>query len=272
MDIKLININTKNIDKEKYNSSDFIFHMDDEIKNVSYIKLGSIEIPMTSYTFTEKKKNVSFKIDDGVNIDIIIVEDGNYTTDTLVTTIQAHLDNINTLRSKNYTIDINIINGKMFFTSDSNVTIDFGTDGEYGGLGYYMGFKNNTYTGTNIVADCVVHLHDPLYFFLNINDYNNIQDNLVPNAFAKLIKNVGSFDYLLEGKGDFLSKDMVFRSPENLNKLKIQLLDFKGNLVDLNGNDFSFTLEVGFVYDVKLFEEINNHGLPNGDNRLKFHY
>ena len=75
-----------------------------------------------------------------------------------------------------------------------------------------MGFINDTYAGTRIVADCVVHLHDPLYYFLNINDYNNIQDHLVPNAFAKLIRNVGSYDYLLEGKGDFLSKDMVFRS------------------------------------------------------------
>ena len=135
-----------------------------------------------------------------------------------------------------------------------------------------MGFTEDSYTGTRVDADSVVHLHDPLYYFLNINDFNNLQDYNVPNVFAKLIKNVGSYDYLIEGKGDFVSKEMVFRSPINLNKLKVQLLDFKGNIIDLNGNNYSFTLEVGYIYDKRLYEQINNGGVPNGDNRTKFFY
>lgn len=272
MDIKLINVNSRNIDKEKYDASNFIFDLDEEINNVAYIKLGSIEIPITAYTFLSSKKNVSFKIGDGVNIDTVTIEDGNYTTDSLIVVIQTHLDNINTTRSKNYAIDINTINGKMFFTSDDSMNLDFSSDSEYGSLGYYMGFTEDSYTGTRVDADCVVHLHDPLYYFLNINDFNNLQDYNVPNVFAKLIKNVGSYDYLIEGKGDFVTKEMVFRSPINLNKLKVQLLDFKGNIINLNGNNYSFTLEVGYIYDKRLYEQINNGGVPNGDNRTKFFY
>ena len=107
MDIKLINVNSRNIDKDKYDASNFIFDLDEEINNVAYIKLGSIEIPITAYTFLSSKKNVSFKIGDGVNIDTVTIEDGNYTTDSLMLVIQTHLDNINTTRSKNYAIDIN---------------------------------------------------------------------------------------------------------------------------------------------------------------------
>ena len=61
MDTKLININTKNIDKEKYNSSDFIFHMDEEIKNVSYIRLTSLRDTYDSIYFYNQKKTYHLK-------------------------------------------------------------------------------------------------------------------------------------------------------------------------------------------------------------------
>ena len=45
-----------------------------------------------------------------------------------------------------------------------------------------------------------------------------------------------------------------------------------GNLVDLKEYDFSFTLEVGYIYDLALYKKINNGGNPNGDTRLLYKY
>ena len=66
MDNLIINVNSRFADLTKYTSSNFVYHLNDEIKNIAYIKLGSIEFPSSSYNFLAVKKNTSFVIGDGV--------------------------------------------------------------------------------------------------------------------------------------------------------------------------------------------------------------
>ena len=42
MDNLIINVNSRFADLTKYTSSNFVYHLNDEIKNIAYIKLGSI--------------------------------------------------------------------------------------------------------------------------------------------------------------------------------------------------------------------------------------
>ena len=270
----LININSNFADLTKYTHSNFIYHLTNEIKNVAYIKLGSIEFPTSIYNFLEQKKNVSFKIGDGTVFDTITLPDGNYTSDTILIKIQDLLDVVNTARSKDYKIELNINTGKLFFTCTDSFSLDFSNDDVgYGSLGYHLGFENSIYTGaTTITADYVIRLNTSLYYYLKINNIEVVKDNYVSNAFAKIIQTTGSYDITFEGKGDFTSKEISFRSPVDLSKLEIQVVDFKDRIVDFNGINLSFTLEVGYIYDLKLYQEINNNGIPNGDNRLKYYY
>ena len=269
----VINVNSKFSDLTKYTSSNFLYFLEEEIKNIAYIKLGSIEFPTSIYNFLLSKGNTSFKINDGTNEDIVLLPDGNYTSDTILIKIQDLLDDINSLRGKDYSVDLDINTAKIFFTCSDNFTLDFSSNNyDYDTLGFHLGFKNNTYSGTNIVADSVIALNTPVYYFLKINDFGCIKDNNVKNAFAKIIQTTGSFDFTFEGKGDFTAKEVVFRSPINLSKLEIQVVDFMDRIVDFNGINLSFTLEVGYIYDKKLYDEINNQGLPGGDNRLKYYY
>tara|TARA_Y200000002_G_scaffold371118_1_gene367397 strand:- start:840 stop:1661 length:822 start_codon:yes stop_codon:yes gene_type:complete len=273
MDNLVINVNSKFADLTKYTSSNFVYHLNYEIKNVAYIKLGSIEFPGTDYNYLERKKNISFKIGDGTFEETVTLEEGNYTSDTIISNIQSFLDTININRTKNYTIDINVNTGKVFFNSDDSMNIDFSYESVgYSSLGNNLGFTNNTYTGSRITADKVINLNAPLYYFLKINNIDNVIDNKVTNAFAKIIQTSGKYDFTIEGKQDYVSKEKVFRSPINLSKLEIQVVDFLDNILDFNGYDITLTLEVGFIYDKKLYESINNKGLPNGDNRLKYYY
>ena len=274
MDNLIINVNSNFADKTKYTSSNFVYHLDEEIKNIAYMKLGSVEFPSSTYNFLLSKANTSFKIGDGSVEDTVTIADGNYTTDTLTIAIQDKFDLINSARSKNYEVDVDINTGKIFFTSDDSFRIDFSnTDVGYGSLGFHMGFNDNIYTNdSRIEGDNVVKLNNMLYYFLKINDIDNVQDYYVKNGFAKIIQTTGSFDFTIQGKGDFVAKEKVFRSPINISKLNVQLVDYRDRIIDLNGLDFSFTLEIGYVYDKKLYEELNNNGIPNGDHRTKYFY
>ena len=52
----------------------------------------------------------------------------------------------------------------------------------------------------------------------------------------------------------------------------MKLVDYLENELNLSNYDYSFTLEVGYIYDINLYRKINNNGLPNGDLRLMYNY
>tara|TARA_B100000767_G_scaffold96320_1_gene92553 strand:- start:6418 stop:7239 length:822 start_codon:yes stop_codon:yes gene_type:complete len=273
MDNIILNINSLNADLSKYTSSNFVYYLEEEFKNIIYIKLGSIELPTSNYNFLERNKNTNFIIISGVNRDEVKIDEGNYTTDTIIIKIQEKLDQISSSRGQSYFVDLDINSGKIYFTNSSEFTLEFPKNNtQYKTLGQHLGFKEIEYTGTTIYGVQVINLNSPNYYFLKINNLDNVKDYKAKNVFAKIIQNTGSFDFLNEGKSDFVSKDMVFRSPINLSKLEIQVVDYLGNIVDLNGFELSLTLELGQIYDKSLYDKINNKGIPNGDHRLKFFY
>lgn len=277
----IINVNSKFADLTKYTSSDFVYDLEQNIKNLAYIKLSSIELPITNYNFTNSQNNVSFKIsykinpdddDSEVNEDTVTLPDGNYSSDTIILKIRQKFETINTERVKNYSVKLDINTGKITFSANSEFKLDFTSeDLGYDNLGKKLGFVNNQYENeTSYTAENVINLNSPTYYFLKINNIDNIVDKKVKNAFAKIIKTTGSFTTIFEGGTDFVTKDRFFRSPINLSKLEVQIVDFNDKIIDLNGYNVSFTLEVGYIYDKKLYESINNKGIPNGDNRLKY--
>ena len=101
------------------NSSYFIYESDKIIEAVKEIKLSSIEIPNTFYTFTETRKNTSFTITtfDKTKINIKILN-GSYTSDLMLNYIQNIFDNLKktnatTQEFKIYFNEINCIFDQM---------------------------------------------------------------------------------------------------------------------------------------------------------------
>jgi hypothetical protein len=275
MDNIIININSQFRNTSSFpSSSDFTIKLEEEIKNIIYIKLSSLELPLYFHSFTDIRNNNSFTITNGANTDTITIGDGNFTTVSILTKINARLDEINTTRTVNLDLNQDSNTGKITFTSSSSFTLNFNRTGniDYKGIKYHLGFSNDTYTGTSITSETPLDINVDRYLFLNINDIQNIRDNKVNNAFSKIIVNTNSYSLLVRGPEEYVSKDIVLRSPINLSKLDIKLLDYLGNTIDLGKNDFSLTLELGYVYDKKLYEEIHNKGIPNGDTRTKFFY
>jgi hypothetical protein len=135
-------------------------------------------------------------------------------------------------RKPNYTITIN----DTFFDpyTSSSVVI-------------YKGFMNSEGIYGGLINT---------YIFLSIDDFNNNykrtvisnnEDFLVSNnILAKIPVGTGSNTLLVQE--DKFNKLRQYFGPVNIKKLRIKLLDRFGNIVNLNNNNYTFTLELTQLY------------------------
>ena len=141
-------------------------------------------------------------------------------------------------------------------------------------LGWLMGFTKKVYTwddynltGLNehtslgYVSEQVSQT-DINYFLLNVNEYNhNYADTIIipyynhtmnrsENTLAKIQVTQPRRELisLMDTANIFLKRE--YMGPIQLDKLKIQLTDEYGRILDLNGADYSFTLEVEQLYTI----------------------
>jgi hypothetical protein len=172
----------------------------------------------------------------------------------------------------------------FYFTIDfiSEYETNFGKNFKKS-LGWFLGFRKPLYTVTKdntfndnisnsynqIVYTCYLSSESSYgssiqnYFFLDINDYNNneITDSIVSsidnakneyignNIIAKIpIVNPFFTTLFNNNANDNIFKQRDYLGPVRLNKLHIRLLNKFGDIIDLNGNDFSFTLEMSVLY------------------------
>jgi len=149
-------------------------------------------------------------------------------------------------------------------------------------LGWFLGFRQQFYTVTkdNVFINKNSNSTSPIvynaylasessygssvqnYIFLDINDFNNneITDSIVStidnanneyignNIIAKIPVCDPFFTILFNNAGDKIFKQRDYLGPVRLNKLQIRLLNKFGDIVDLKGNDYSFTLEMSVLY------------------------
>lgn len=272
----IVNINSLFRDKDiDPDSNKFTYYLPSHLKNIIHMRLTSLEIPNVGYVFSEVHNNNKFSITVAFVTETIVLPDANFASDQFVNVITDKFDTINTARGWNLNISIDVNNGKFKFTNNgTEFTLDFTRTGntDYPNLNYHMGFRNETYTGTEIEGESVINLVGINYFFVKINDINNIIDDKVGNAFAKVIINIDKYNIQFEDFESFVTKDKQFRSPQNFNKLSIEVVDYIGKPLDLYNHDLSMTLELGYIYDLKLYNNIHNKGIPNGDDKQKYLY
>ena len=271
----IVNVNSLYRNKTFYpNAQKFTYMLPTHLKNIIHMRLTSLEIPNVDYVFTTEKNNKTFTITVGFVTETIVLDDGNYSSDTLINLITEKFSEINTARGFDLSVTINVKNGKIVFSNDTSFTLDFSRTGDttYPNLNYHFGFTNEVNTGTTITSDSVINLIGINYFFVKINNISNIIDEKVGDAFAKVITNVDKFNVQFEDFESFVTKDKQFRSPQNFNKLEIEIVDYLGNPLNMYNHDVSMTLELGYIYDLNLYNSIHNKGIPNGDDKQKYLY
>jgi hypothetical protein len=247
-------------------SSDFVFVLPTTIRNVLRVRLTSIEFPNNYYQFTADRKNTTLLIKDSMGVThTVTIPDGNYSACEMQDELNAQID-ISGLE-----VTFNSIRGHFVFTGTSQFTIDTASnainrDFDYG-LGYYLGFRRGVYPADGsgslwtLESDCAANFSGDSYLLLNINDWrcvaHNFQGNSI-NVFAKIIINEAKNYMTFDDYAGHHIKEVVFAGPEDIKRIHIQILDAYGKVVDLPCVNFSFSLEVLEVMNVKLFDAIRN--------------
>jgi hypothetical protein len=99
------------------------------------------------------------------------------------------------------------------------------------------------------------------YIYLRLNDWDVITHRDFNNAhffaFAKLMvptaKNTTVYD---NSTTNTTIKEIFFQQPNDINKIVITLYDAYGNILNLQGSDFSFTLEVKEIINLNLYDNL----------------
>jgi hypothetical protein len=117
----------------------------------------------------------------------------------------------------------------------------------YQSLGYFLGFRpkldnfllsSKIYNCSSIMkAQTYYSFIESDYIFIRINDwgYINFYNQIL---FTKVILDKNLINY------DKSNREYKFRQPINIQKLDIELVDYLGNTVDMNGYDYSFSLQL----------------------------
>jgi hypothetical protein len=315
-----VNVDSRYRDIIQYpNESKFKINLNSYYKNISKIKMTSIELPNLDYlSFIDPYKNNNYIIftlpnqspitiylpSPLLNSDLLSKPTDNYNTnficDTINTAIQLYRSNnatspyntpLNLFKFYNYrdTLTssgsdkyrsyngVNVFNkiimlyskdtttpsGNAFsstfdtavFSTDNininnKITVQFNieniTDKKYPSLGYYLGFRKNSYDctmGKPEIAEEYSNFITENYVFIKINDWGYV-DVFNNKVFAKILLNSDIDDVLLN---EFNTKEYILKQPINIQTLNIELIDYLGNTIRTGGKDFSFTLQLSQI-------------------------
>jgi hypothetical protein len=302
----IINVDSRFRNTQLESPTNFIYQFAHPYKNIIRMRVASVEIPQPWYAFSATKRNIAFSMkayditDTIVSIPVAIAP-ANYTTSSLVGAIQAEFDRIAAERGVFFDASLNPVTQRLTIRTlgcaavgssvptvdPSPFTLDFTVVGYEKraadwGLGYNLGFRDRVVsvdyadvsasTDVYVVAPCPVDVTGDLYALLGINEYYTVEhrtnDDYV-QALAKVIcSRTAGGSILFDSGYTVLTNDYVFPSPADLKSIQIRLVDAYGVPVELACSNFSFSLEVTEVTNLKLYETYRNYLWLDGVPRV----
>jgi hypothetical protein len=148
------------------------------------------------------------------------------------------------------------------------------------GLGYNLGYRCKAYrasqtetappvppatTGLTIytvTGEACLDVVGDTYMFLALNDLHTVEQKTNENylqVLAKIIIREDKQAVIYDDGGTLLANEIVFPSPVDLKVLNIKLLDPFGEIIDLCGMNFSFSLEITEVLNTRLYDFYRNY-------------
>jgi hypothetical protein len=297
--IRSINIDSRFRTTYTDTTSDFDFRFAHTYKNIISVRVSSIELPNLWYNFSPIRHNVSFKItaydiSGTEKSTVIYITPGNYTTPMLEEEIQNKLNEFKIMTGIfiNYTINPISIRSKFELIGvaplpvtettppsqppSKPLIIDFSNDATCGrrcdfGLGYYLGFRCLKYVVAPVIgkplsdftqiSESLVDVVGDLYILLHVGDFKNIEhktgDNYI-QCMTKILVGNDKGSLILEDS-TLMNNQVILPSPIDLKQLSIRLTDAYDQPIDLMDMNWSCTLEITEVQNIKLFEFYRNY-------------
>ena len=232
-------------------------------KQVKTVRLLSAEVPLSFYVFTSAKGFTTLHIgiydSDGIAklaLQSIVIGDGNYTIDSIKTTLEAAL-NANALFTSEgvtFTVSVDTTTFKLSVAATPSRivyvdTTSYASSGEINwGLEYFLGFPKNEVTeGTTCTATNVIKLNPYNYLLLDIAEINGMDEcgRARNTAFAKIPMNGNSFDVVMLSQ-DCCTYNTSYLNPfiSKLSNLTISWRMYDMTPINFNDSDHSLTLEL----------------------------
>lgn len=243
-------------------SSYFVFMPSRVFKNVTSIKLTSLEFPNVFYTFSAARGNTTFQVNSKT---VTIPHDGNYSIADIVGIVNPQLVSESVVMS--YSSNTN----KVTFTGSLLFSIKFPSSSSNptgNGIGYNLGFSSASPTITSptvgtflCISDSFVDTIQDPYVYLAINDYNLVEHQEYGqthfDVFAKITLPTAKGTIIYDNNyTNSSTKEYHFPQPVNISRFEIKILDAYGQVLDLQNANFSMTLELQEVIDSSLYEKM----------------
>ena len=128
-------------------------------------------------------------------------------------------------------------------------------------MGWMLGFRESLYTGsTSYISEGQLDIIGPRYVYLVVNDFNtssnvnffsNNETNLLTDNILGRIS-LKTYAFSVQSQNDFAvyGEPRYFFGPVNIDKIQVRIIDEFGRIINLNGMDFSFTIQMTVKYDV----------------------
>lgn len=254
-------------------TSSFIYNFPEKLTNVLDIRISHLEIPVDVYfTVSEYYGNNKFTIRDTSNNTEyeIVLEDNNYITlDDYRNIINLALYN---RMGENHDI-IALHNEYTMFFHNRNPSITYEIDFAESiynptierNLGYLLGFRKSTYSiapGEHIQSERAVNTSPTKAFFIVLEDFTNNYKENIRVGFANhfLNKNVlaripftrtkdEARSFIFNKFSDTPGNVRKYNGPTDIQKIKIEILDDYGEVINLLGADWGFVVTATMKLD-----------------------
>jgi hypothetical protein len=261
-------------DYKTTSSTDFFLVLPYQFKNVLSIRLSSIQLPNVLYCFSSAKMNnimfleecPVYSTNDIVPVKgTIVLPDGNYELCYLALVLEKCINEQLGLDPPRFQVIADTATQKITIKNETFPFImsflkDVESNDFNSTMGWILGFRQKEYS-----MSCVYTTEGAYngvasdYIFFVLNDFNNSQSQNIlamysksyigNNILAMIPLNTPSFHICFDSGKDFIEKKREYFGPVNLQRMKIELRNQYGELLDLNQMDFSFSLEVQLGYD-----------------------
>jgi len=262
--------------------SDFNIVLPYQFKNVLSVRLSSIQLPNVIYCISKRNKtNFLYIFEETTQIEgTVEIPDGNYVASDFVVVLENAINTQLTTGTR-FTVGFDAVSGKLTIANSVNAfSMTFLMDADtnyiavpeyrqinsvaitevYKKLGWIMGYRKAEYNGeSSYTTEGIYNGASSEYIYFVLNDFNKSQSQNIIGMFSRSIigDNIlamipltsDSFSVCFDSGADFIEKKREYFGPVNIQRLKVQLLNQFGEVVDLNNMDFSFSLEMELGYD-----------------------
>lgn len=259
-------------------SSDFALNLPNKIQKVLSMQLVSLELSTASlYNISAALQNNYLNIsvgyyDEGLQENqsfthTFVLPDGHYSAEHLICILNTLFQN----RSEEafslicWKLDADsqrvvlestsdaIVSISLDFTLDIHGQSDKNTADYFNKLGRVLGFTRRKYSGEcEYLGETAINTNYAFsYFFLDIDDFQNHYSPSFVTVFPKIAMPNSVLARISDVNKEWtiVSEPRTYFGAIDINRLNIRLLNAYGQVLDMNGADYSFCLLLNIVYD-----------------------